>query len=165
MRARRGIAQPPARRVGQRQLFAEQLLRQRRQEAPRPRFCTTAAPIALTTSRGVARRRAPGRPGRRSRTGSSSSGSRAAVDAAHDEVDLFQAFERLQVDALARDPQIAPLDEQEAEIAREIGVREIVLVMWPGRQQRDAGVVASGVAVSAALQRLEVGARRTAFAA
>ena len=68
-----------------------------------------------------------------------------AVDAAHDEIDFFQAFERLQIDLPVPRFEIVPFHEQIAEIAREIGMRKIVLVMRPRRHERDACIFAAAM--------------------
>ena len=53
----------------------------------------------------------------------------AVVEAAEDDVDRLQAFERLDEDAAIADRQVAAFDEREAEIAREVGVLEVGLVV------------------------------------
>ena len=57
------------------------------------------------------------------------------VEAAQDRVHALQAAQRLEVDGVAAHGQVLPLDEREAEVAREIGVLEIGLVVRPRRQQ------------------------------
>ena len=79
----------------------------------------------------------------------------AAVDAAHDEVDALQSFQRLQEDAVARGAQIAALDQQIAEVAGEIGVAEVVVVVRARRQQRDARIAAAGEQRQVGLHALE----------
>jgi hypothetical protein len=64
----------------------------------------------------------------------------APVDAADDEIDALQAFERLEEDIVAGRAQVAAFDEQIAQVARKIGVAEIVVVVRAGRKQRDAGI-------------------------
>ena len=79
----------------------------------------------------------------------------AAVDAAHDEVDALQTFERLQVYAVAGGTHVAGLDQQVAEVAREIGVAEIVLVMRAGREQGDARIAPAAELRQVRLHALE----------
>ena len=57
-------------------------------------------------------------------------------------VDRLQAAERLQEHAAVAHRQVAALDQREAEVAREVGVLEVGLVVRPGREQHDARVVA-----------------------
>lgn len=80
---------------------------------------------------------------------------RVALDAAHDDVDLLQAFERLQVDEITDGPEVVALDQQVAEIAREVGVAEVVLVVRAGCQQGDARVRALALRDDAGLHLLE----------
>ena len=106
------------------------------------------------------------RTGRRSASASSSSGSAwRPVDAAHDQVDALQALQRLQEDAVAGRAQVAALDQQIAEIAREIGMAEIVVVVRARGQQRDARVAALGERVRLACRRWKNGASRMALQA
>ena len=49
-----------------------------------------------------------------------------------------QARERLQIDAVVAHGEVVALDERDAEVAREIGVLEVGLVVRPGREQHDA---------------------------
>ena len=59
------------------------------------------------------------------------------VEPAEDDVDRLQAVERLEEHAAVAHGQVAALDEREAEIAREVGVLEVGLVVRAGRQQDD----------------------------
>ena len=80
-----------------------------------------------------------------------------ALNAPDHEIDRLQPFQRLHVDAAADHTQIPALDKLEAEIAREIGVAEIVLVARPRRQERDQGIVALDALEKLGLELLEVG--------
>ena len=77
------------------------------------------------------------------------------VLAAHDQVHRQQAAERLEVDAIVADRQVAAFDQRVAEVARQEGVLEVGLVVRAGRQQHDAGILA--MRRHQAAQRLAVG--------
>ena len=78
-----------------------------------------------------------------------------AGDAAHDQVDRHQAVQRLERDAVAGHAQVAAFDQQQAEIAGEIGMAEEIVVARPRRQQGDGRVGAIGAARQGGLQLLE----------
>ena len=61
-------------------------------------------------------------------------------------------------------PQIVAFDQQEAEVARQIGMAEEIVVAWPGRQQRDAGVGPAGPRRQALLHLLEEWGQPDGFA-
>ena len=65
----------------------------------------------------------------------------AIVLATQDHVDGQQAVERFQEDAFVAHGEVGALDERHAEVAREVGVLEVGLVVGTGRQQHDAGRV------------------------
>ena len=79
-----------------------------------------------------------------------------ALDASDHEIDRLQALQRLHVDAAADHAQVAALDKLESEIARKIGVAEIVLVTRPRRQKRDQRIVALDALQELRLELLEV---------
>ena len=88
----------------------------------------------------------------------------AAVDAADDEIDALQALERLQEQTVAGGAQISTFDQQISEVAREICMAEIVVVVRSGRQQRDARIAASGEHGEVGLHLLEEGGEARAVA-
>ena len=63
----------------------------------------------------------------------------AVVEPAEDDVDRLQAFERLDEDAAIAHGQVAAFDQREAEIAREVRMLEVRLVVRSRRQQHDLG--------------------------
>ncbi len=79
------------------------------------------------------------------------------IHAADQEIDFLQPFERLQEHLSAARAQVRAFDQQIAEIAGDVGVREVVLVMRAGREQRDARVIASAVLRERALHVVEIG--------
>jgi hypothetical protein len=60
------------------------------------------------------------------------------VEPAHDHVDTLEPLERLQVHDAVAHRQVPALDETEAEVACEVGLLEVRLVVRPGREQDDA---------------------------
>ncbi len=79
-----------------------------------------------------------------------------ALDAADDEVDRLQPFERLHVDAAADHTQVAAFHELQAEIARKVGVAEVVLVVGPRCEQRDQRIIPLQALHEFGLQPFEV---------
>ena len=77
------------------------------------------------------------------------------VEPAQQHLGAAQAGDGADEDAVVAHGQILALDQQEAEIAREIGVLEIGLVHRPGREQADAHVVVAVERGKLALERLE----------
>ena len=88
----------------------------------------------------------------------------AAVDAAHDEVDALQSLQGLEEHAIAGGAQVAALDQEIAEVAGEVGMAEIVVVVRPRRQQRDAWIAAAGEHREVGLHALEEGRQAHAVA-
>ncbi len=159
------FAEPAARRIGDEQLLAEQTLAHRRQIRAEAAVLRDgrAERIAHELRRLAAGLHETGRPAiarivELQRIGL------AAVDAAHDEIDALQAFERLQEDAVASGAQVAALDQQVAEIARQVGVTEVVVVVRAWRQQRDARIAAPGKHRQVGLHTLEEGREAHAVA-
>ena len=83
------------------------------------------------------------------------------VDAAQQHFGAAQSGYCTDEDAIVAHDQVLALDQQQAEIAREIGVLEIGFVHRPGRQQTDARVVLPVIFEQLGLKRLEE--RRDAF--
>ncbi len=77
------------------------------------------------------------------------------IEAAQQHLGALEAGHRADEDAVVACRQILALDQQEAEIAGEIGVLEISLVHRPGRQHADPGIVLPVEAVKLGLQGLE----------
>ncbi len=85
------------------------------------------------------------------------------VEAAQHHVDRVQAAEGLEEHAVVAHGQVAALDQGVAQVARQVGVLEVGLVVRPGGQQHDARVVA--VARRQAHQGVAQARRRTRPAA
>ena len=83
------------------------------------------------------------------------------VDAPQQHFGAAQAGDGADENAIVFDDEILAFDQQEAEIARQIGVLEIGLVHRPGRKQADARIVALVEREQFGLQRLKE--RRNAF--
>ena len=64
------------------------------------------------------------------------------IDAAENHVHGLESAQELQINAIAADQQIAPLDQGVAQVSGQEGVLEVGLVVRPWRQQDDAGIVA-----------------------
>ena len=64
------------------------------------------------------------------------------VEPAEDHVHRLQAAQQLEEDAVVAHRQVAALDQRVAEVAGQVGVLEIGLVVRPRREQDDARVVA-----------------------
>ena len=76
----------------------------------------------------------------------------------------FSPSERLEEDAVAGGAQVAALDQQIAEVAGEVGMAEIVVVVRARRQQRDARIAAAGEHRQVGLHALEEGRQAHAVA-
>ncbi len=151
-----GVAEPPPRRIGDEQVFAIEAPADRRQVGAEPAIlrhgraeCVAHQIGCLAACLHEAARAAVTRAVEFEGIGL------AAVDAAHDEVDALQSLQRLQKDAVARGAQVAALDEQIAEIAGEVGMAEVVVVVRARRQQRDARIAAPGERRQVGLHALE----------
>ena len=106
--------------------------------ASRAGVSTRPLPSGLATATFPARTAwtRPGTPRNESRR--SSSGSQiVVVQPAEDHVDRLEAAEQLEEDAVVADRQVAPLDQRVAEVAGQVGVLEVGLVVGPGRQEHD----------------------------
>ena len=135
---RRRLAQPPGGNRRQPQRLAEQLARELGQVAEqRARFEHAGAERIGEHHRAAAR--AVGEPGDSER-GVGPQLERVAVVvvlAAQQRVDALQALYRLQPDLAVAYREVAPLDEREAEVARQQRVLEVRLVVRSRRQQAD----------------------------
>ena len=63
------------------------------------------------------------------------------VEPAQDDVDRVQAAEGLEEHAVVAHREVATLDQGVAEVAREVGMLEVALVVGPGSEQHDARIV------------------------
>ena len=151
------VAEPFPRSVGQDQILAEEVLREPRQVG------TETAVLDDGGARGIDD--GSRRPSARSQEAGRSVEAagielervdRAALGAAHDEIDLLQAFERLEINLAALHPEVRSLDQEIAEVARKIGVGEIVLVVRPRREERYARVLAPAQRRQRALHAAEI---------
>ena len=79
------------------------------------------------------------------------------IDAPPDHVGALQSGDRAHMDFAVAHGQIAALDKQKAEIAGEIGLFEIGLVVGAGRQQADARIGVTRHRGQAAAESLEEG--------
>ena len=137
--ARGGVAQPPGRDIGQFKLAAEQRGRQRRQEAQHGARLGQAGaePIGqhhMAVADGLHQ---AGHAEPRARVQFERIGE-IGVEPAHQHLGALEAGDRAHEDAVMTDGQVLALDQEEPEIAREIGVLEIGFVQRPGREQADA---------------------------
>ena len=88
------------------------------------------------------------------------------VDAAQDDVGALEARDGAHIDAAVAHDQVVALDQQEAEIARQVRLLEIGLAEGPGRQQADARIAALGrAAPGPCADASKNGARRSTFMA
>ncbi len=77
------------------------------------------------------------------------------IEAAQQHLGALQARHGADEHAVVADGEVLALDQQEAEIAGEIGVLEIGFVQRPGRQHADRRIVAAAQARQLGLERLE----------
>ena len=108
------------------------------------RASTTPEPSALAITT-VPSRIACTRPGtpRRERALELERIGEIGIETAQQHLGALEAGHGADEDAIVADGQVLALDQQKAEIAREIGVLEIGLVQRPRRQHADAGIVAA----------------------
>ena len=137
-----GAAEPPGRDVGHGQLLAEHGRRQRRQEGQHGARLDQAGAERIGDG-DLPSRTACTRPAtpRREAALSSSGSAKSASTPAQQHFGAAQARDGADEDAVVAHDQVFALDQQQAEIARQIGVLEIGLVHRPRRQQADARVV------------------------
>ena len=137
-----GIAEPPCREVGNRQVLPEHRRRQRRQEAEhRARFDHAGAERIGDRHRAVAHRlHQAGHAQPRPRAQFERVGE-IGVEPAQQHFGALEAGHRADEDAVLADGEVLAFDQKKAEIAREIGVLEIGFVQRSRRQHADAGVV------------------------
>ena len=156
MPARRRLAQPRARPVGDGQVLAQQLVGEPRQIGAEPTVLGQRRAQRVDHQVGLLAHglQQTHRPGKARGIELERIGD-GAGDAAHDQVDRHQAFERLQGDAIADHAQVAALHQQQAEVAGQIGVAEEIVVARARRQQGDARVGAIGAPRQRRLHLLE----------
>ena len=133
------LAAPPGRDVRQDQLLAEDLPRQPRHEAhQRPRLDHAGAePVGDDDVLAPDSLDQPGHAQRRGGVELERVGE-IAVDAPPDDVRTLEAGDGAHMHQPVAHDEVAALDQQEAEIAGEIGLLEIALVHLARRQQADA---------------------------
>ena len=139
-----GIAEPPGRDIGQRQLAAEHGRRQRRQEAQHGAGLDHAGAERIGHHHGAVADRLH-------ETGHAEPRARAqfqrigeiGIEAAQQHFGALQPGHGADEDAVVADGEVLALDQEKAEIARQIGVLEIGLVQRSGRQHADRGIVAA----------------------
>ena len=91
---------------------------------------------------------------------SESGSQKTIVDAAQQHVHALETAERLQVQHAVAHGEVAALDQREAEVARQVRVLEVGLVVGAGGEQRDVRVVALARARASAGCRAAAGRSR-----
>ena len=132
----RPLAAPPGGQRGQLELLAQQVARGAA-ESPAARSIPgrpTRARWRPARCRGG--RSGPGKPSAESERSSSGS-QELVVQALQDAVHGLRPLRCLQVDAVVAHREVAAFDQREAEIARQVGVLEVGLVVRAGREQHD----------------------------
>ncbi len=153
-----GVAQPPAAPIGDQQLFAEQTPRQVRQvDRKAPVFGQRRAQGVGDEIGVLAHGLQHADRAREARAVEFERIGLRAGNTAHHEIDRHQPVERLQRHPVARNAQVGPLHEDQAEVAREIGMAEEVVVVRPRREQRHDGIDAVRSLRQRRLHLLEVG--------
>ncbi len=156
MPPRRRLAQPRARSVGDDEILAQQFVGKPRQIGAEAAVLGQRRAQRVDHQVGLLAHglQQPHRPGKARRIQFERIGD-GAGDAAHDQVDRHQAFERLQRDAVADHAQVAALHQQQAEVAGKIGMAEEIVVARARREQGNGRVGAIGATRERGLQLLE----------
>ena len=151
-----GIAEPPGRDIRQRQLAAEHGRRERRQEAQHGARLDHAGAERVGHHHGAVADRLHETGHAEPRAGVQLQRiGEIGIETAQQHLGALQAGHGADEDAVVAHRQVLALDQQEAEIAREIGVLEIGFVQRPGRQHADRRIVAAAERRQIRLQRLE----------
>ena len=157
------LAAPPGVQGGQLQLFAQQAPRERGQKAEqRARFKKARTRrVGHQQVAGAHRLQQAGHT--QARFGAHLQRvEKGVVDPLDEAVHRPQAVQRLQVQAAPAHRQIAAFDQRQAQVAREVGVLEVGLVVRPGREQRDVRVLAGRAGGLDALDEAAVSGRQAA---
>jgi hypothetical protein len=154
--ARLRLAQPPSRDIGQCEIAAEHGRRQRGQKAQERARLDHAGTERIGDHDGAVTHRLhqSGHAEARTRIELEWIGE-VGVEASHEHLGPLEAGHRANEDAVVAHGQVFALDQQEAEITREIGVLEIGLVHRPRREHADAGIVLPVERGQLGLERLE----------
>ena len=143
--ARSRLAEPPGRDIGQREIAAEHGGRQCRQKARhRARFDHTGTERIGDDHRAVTHGlHQPRHAEARTRIELKRIG-KVRIQPPHQHLRALEAGHRANEDAVVADRQVLALDQQKAEIAREVSVLEIGLVQRARRQHANTGIIAVG---------------------
>ena len=135
------LAAPPHRDAGDLQLLAQQMAAQHGQERLERQQLDKPAAERVRNRNGTRAHRLD-QPGDAERAVDAKLQRVAVIviQAAQDDMDRLQPAQRLQEDVPVAHRQVAALDQRDAEMAGEIGVLEIGLVIGAGSQQDDPGI-------------------------